>query len=330
MNKTKLAVLMAGIFSLGAAQAASLITFDPDGAGPEGAVQIGAFDWSPDNALAQGASPLPTGTGSKEFTLYTQGALGNFLDVNSNPITGTGLNSDFEITFQSVFNEIGTVPPPLGNVVNANFTLAPSALQPGAVNYFKIFWDDTPDADPSTGEGYGDGVEILNAMVVQNNSTFAIFLDANGNLPVADLDQYNGNDQSGYGTVVGSGGGELVADVTTYNTDFFLTGVSELLVELYFNTSHVTPFRQVEPTGPATATAGIVGQIPNFGGMGTAGYDYVNGLNGTECQFGGYDCDFLFQSDANQSFETIPEPGPLALLGLAALAGFGYRRQNRS
>ena len=325
MKQTPLAMLIVGVLGLNTAQGASVITFDPDGPGPESAIQVGAFDWSPDNALAKGSSPLDN---TLSFGLYSQGKLGNFLDASNVPISGTGLNTAYEITFQSVFYESGTATlnPPF---VNANFGFYDD---PHNANYFKIFWDDTPDADPATGQGYDDGIEILTAHITESVATFAINLDSQYQPKTADLDNYNGNQQPGYGTVIGEGGGQLKALVDAYDTQFFLTSITQTLVDLYFNTSNITPFNQVEPTGPATATVGVVGQLPNFGGAGINGYAYVNGLNGN-CEFGGSLCDFLFQSDANQSFgvsNTVPEaPGwALLSLGLLAMGGLKRRRQH--
>jgi len=323
MNKAKFAVLMSSLIALSGAQAASSIIFDPDGpSSDQSPIVVSTFDWSPGNALAEGAVPLPTDGSTTSFVLYSQGTLGNFLKADNTAIAGTGLGTDYEITYQAAIGEIGQGYEIPGVLAGSTFSLDPSTT----VNYFKIFWDETIDANPMTGEGYGDGLEILSATVISNDSNFTIVYDANDNIPIGALDQIGADDQPGYGTVIGQGGGQLIAEVDSYDTNFFKVNFDKLVMDLFFNTSQVTPFRQVEPTGPVTATDGVVGNVPNFGGAGVAGFDYVNGLGGT-CEDGTTDeCDFLFQADANTSFQAVPEPTGIALLGLG-LAALGFRRR---
>src|SRR5512139_2608065 len=108
-NKTKLLGTAAVLaLSSAAAQAAtSPILFDTNGGAAGGVITVGSLDWTPDNALGVGAVPLPTAPTQNTFNLYFQAALGNFLDTASQAITGTGLNSAFEITVQAGFTENG-------------------------------------------------------------------------------------------------------------------------------------------------------------------------------------------------------------------------------
>ena len=312
------------------AQGANPITFDPDGPGPEAPIQVTTFDWLPDNALAKGSVPLPIGGTGKSFELYAQGKLGNFLDASANIIGGTGLNTAYEITYQAVLTEIGMA------AAYPTYVVSIFRLDPGAtVNYFRIYWDDSPDANPQTGEGYGDGRLILEGYAIGNDTSYTIILDpVTGAIPTQVLDQHLSDDQAGYGSVVGVGGGQMEARVTSVDTDFFKVNLAEVVMTLAFNTYHLSPFRNAEPTGPATSVAGVVGQRPNFGGNGVDGYNWVNGLGGP-CEDGSSDCDVLLEADSNMSFDTAPRPTTsiptlsgmgLGLLGML-LAGAAARRR---
>jgi len=331
MKKLTLATLVGALFTsvaaIPAAQAATTaIAFDTNGAAGGGLISVSTFDWSPDNALAVGATPLANFPATTSFDLYAQGRLGNFLDSGGDAILGTGLGSTFEITFEAGFSELGTnaVIPGLGAF--ASFTLDPAA----SVNFFNIYYDTAMNVDQAAGTGYGDGTLILSAVALSNSTGFSVLFttDTNGDTildapTIVNLDN-NGavNNTPGVGTVVGQGGGQLEAAVTFAHADFFKSSFSSFLVDLFFNTSNVTPFNQAEPA------LLVVGNTPEYGAPIPGFPNGVNGLgNGNTCQL----CDFQFQADANQSFQAVPEPSSLALLGgalgIAGLMGWGRRRK---
>jgi hypothetical protein len=350
---TLTSALVLGLTTTCAVQAADSIIFDPDGTGSEGSIVVGSFDWTQDNALALDSTPQETGD---DFTIALQASLGNFVAPDNSIITTTGLNTDYEITFQSVFEEnVALNLETLGVGNTANFLLA--ATQP--TNFFNIYWDDLGDAagdasNPQTGEGYGDGTQILTAVLTANATTFFIPYTqdfctgscADGTFvpdgvldtaAISDLDQSaNGDQQPGVGTVEGGGGGTLEADVTSQDSDFFLDPTVQLILDLFFNSSQVVPFEQIDPTGPITCTDGIVGNCPNLAlnPFGVGGFDLINGVfPGLGCEDGTESCDFLFQADANQSFaaeRVVPEPSIIALLGLGlGVLGFVSTRRRR-
>lgn len=315
----------------GANAATTDILFDYNGTGADGLISVRTFDWSPDNALAVGATPLSTDPSNPTpFTLYAQGSLANFIDGSNQIITGTGLNSSFEITFEAGFSELGTNFILPGVAAFASFEVDAS----GPINFFNIYWDPTPDTNQAAGTGYGaggDSILIMTAFALSGSSVFQVpFIDDGTTPEIVDLDGNGTNDAPGVGTVAGGGGGDFEAQVddSSVNTDFFKSMFDVLLVDLFFNTSLITPFLQADPADM------VVGFIPRYGAGDGVIYNFINGLGpsgAVDCTNGL--CDFQFQADANQSFAVaaVPEPSTLALLGAAlggvGLFGVGRRRE---
>lgn len=292
-----------------------------------GAISVQSFDWTPASALADGAVPVAAAPSTTTFNLYTQASLGNYLDSSSAVITGTGLGTDYELTFQAGFTEVGSTS--AGGLL-ATFGLAPTTT----VNFFNIYYDTSIDVNVLAGTGYGDGDLVMSAIVTGNNTVFLVT-----DTTPTPLDQSGVNNYPGYYTISGTGGGSLTADVTGLNQafNFFNNAtLSSLIVQLAFNTSNVLPFQEVNPS------ASVVGNAVNLSHFDSA-YCTANGLAETSAGAGCFvngianpgsttSSDFLFQADANQSFSlrSVPEPGSLVLLGAGLLAAGASRKQRQA
>lgn len=287
-----------------AAQATITFKFDPTGAGG-GAIIADSFDFKPGNALAVGGNPLADGETTK--LLYQANI--NTLELGGSSVYSNGSSGSF-FTVVAGFKETAAISTGASSVT-ADFTLASAAAR-SADNYFYIY-KTAAQGNNLSGVGFATGDLIMSGYI--SAVTSSNFTLSTTKAPVA-LDQFGSNDWAGTSTLIGSGATDLVVTIESVNAGYFPDLLSGSAIKLGFvNNSQVDPFKQVDPS-------------KKFSSDGLSNADYaanIGAINGFSTTGGSFD--FIFQADGNMSVD-VPEPGSLALVGLAlGAAGLAARRR---
>lgn len=305
------------VFSLTAQ--ADLITFDPTGtAGAAGNIGgVATFDWAPGSALADQVSNLTPNAGivaGTNFTTYYQANLAIVQNGSGATVFSNGVDATYGGRYFTAVAGFGET---VATCTGSPCTNAQFGFNNTLPNFFKIF-SVGGLADNLTGAGF-TGTNILAGHIISAGfgSNFSVTSPNDGLLdqsPNGTAPQW-----AGVQTVGGVGSSAITIVIDTVNANYFpdlLAGSS--ITFSFFNTNQNLAFRQVDPS--LCLSNGLADCVINSG-VGT----YNGGLT---AQGGGNDV--LFQADANQSFQRapIPEPGTLALAGLAliGLVGMGRRR----
>ncbi len=328
------AVALAGTFAAAHAAPVSITT-------PNGVVSgITAFDWAPSPVLAQGGNQAfvnfinnPAG-GTVEglnggmgygFNVFSQGRLAVLqggTGATAALYNGSGSTANkYEITFELAYQEVVTtaVSVPGANIAVFDFAKVQTN------NYFRVYVKDLDSdaaANYAAGTGFNTGTLVFEGTIAPGSAGSVSNFNANtGGLGTVGSDGQPANGTSslsGTPSVTGSGATpefDLLTVLPTSIDEAFWN--SELTAFLVTNISQNLPFLSVDPSEV------IAGQVPNIGA--------VNG--GTVCTAPN-SCvavgpDLIFQTDFNGPVQGIPEPGTLALAGLA-LGGLALARRRKA
>lgn len=308
--------LFFAIASMMLATASHAIIINADGGGPGSAIDVKGLDWAPGNTLLTpvGNASILTHPLGNVFQLYAHASLGGFLDSNGGSTGNPGSNGWTYIAGyqQQVVSTVGN------SVILGTIR--------GGDNFFRLYFDPTPDANMGNGTGFGpdatnsDPVLILSGTVNPSAGQTAI---SARNVPPGSLDNFGSGNYPGVRSITAVGNDTLGITVESLDPRYFPGGLAAGL-SLDFHTLFNAPFSRTDPSSCFKNGAGtlISGVGPNtLGGLecGINTVGRINGINGPN---------LILMSDSSAIFTRVApvsEPISLALLGVG-LAAMGTRR----
>lgn len=290
---------------------ANAIPVDPDGVGIDAAIDVQRLEWGPANTLITpvGNASIFTHPLGDIFQLYSQASLSEFQDSSGSPIGSSGADRWTYIAGyqQQVVSTIG-----------ANVVLDTIG---GGDNFFKLYFDATPNANAGNGTGYGpdatdaDPVLVLSGTVSASTGQTAI---SAVNVAPGNLDTHGPDDYPGVDSITASGSGSLTVTIESVDPAYFPAGLPPRL-GLDFQIAFDLPFSQTDPSSCFKKGAGelIDGAGPNALDGLECDVNTVGGINGIDGP------NLIFMTDSSALFNEVspaPEPMSLALLGAGLVA----------